>query len=207
MNITWTNGRDPMGAIRKRYQARSFASVIDVGPGIRPQTVVKAVVTQMWEPHGTYVDRLRQDYPRAFESQAYRVDQVDWAQGLTELEARLNEGEPKPDLLIALDVIEHLDKDAGLECLLRSMALVDHVLLYTPYGFHPQEQIGHAKDPWGLDGMVWQEHRCGWIPEDLPRGGEWEILALRKSHRLRYRGHQKIGMKPMDSFFAEWRKK
>lgn len=63
------------------------------------------------------------------------------------------------DAVVLLDVIEHLEKDAGYALLARAMRWArSKVILSTPNGFFPQA---------ALNGNPWQVHKSGWSIEDL----------------------------------------
>lgn len=71
------------------------------------------------------------------------------------------------DLVIALDIIEHLEKEESLE-LIRQCEEIARlgVILETPKGYIPQNI-----DIQGHGGNEWQTHRSGWEPEDLENLG------------------------------------
>ncbi len=89
------------------------------------------------------------------------------------------------DACVALDVIEHLDKDQGLQ-LLQEMERIakKRVVIFTPSGFLPQE---HFED----DDM--QVHRSGWEPDEMKELGFTAMGLLghknlrREEHRIRFR--------------------
>lgn len=129
-------------------------SVLDVGPGIRPQSLVSAPTVTCIEPHGEYADVLRAAgfnvirgaAPEAFDYLTERVDTV-----------------------VMLDVIEHMDKPDGVVAIRRARELArKQVIVFTPLGFIPQQTGGEKTDAWGMQGQRWQEHRSGWTPEDFP---------------------------------------
>lgn len=67
------------------------------------------------------------------------------------------------DCVVALDLIEHLDRDAGLR-LIEAMERIAarKVVIFTPNGFVPQP---------AYDGNPFQEHRSGWEAGDMRRLG------------------------------------
>ena len=91
---------------------------------------------------------------------------------------------PVCDAVIALDLVEHLDHDAGRD-LLRVLPLLARrvAIVFTPTGFFPQAP---------RDGNPWQEHRSGWTPAELRSLGYdviglggWRVLQpLAARHRL-----------------------
>jgi hypothetical protein len=67
------------------------------------------------------------------------------------------------DLVIALDIIEHLEKEESLAMIEQCEKIAKKaVILETPKGFVPQniDIQGHGADEW-------QTHRCGWEVEEL----------------------------------------
>jgi SAM-dependent methyltransferase len=73
------------------------------------------------------------------------------------------------DCVMALDVIEHLEKRDGLD-LLRAMERLARrkVIILTPNGFVPQE---------AHDGNPFQRHLSGWSPEEMERHG-YRIVGM-----------------------------
>lgn len=65
------------------------------------------------------------------------------------------------DLVYALDVIEHLERDDGLVLLWHMERIARRrVLLFTPNGFMPL-----------VDPNPWMNHRSGWTPDDFRERG------------------------------------
>jgi hypothetical protein len=128
---------------------------VDVGPGIRPQDLVWAQRRICIEPYGPYVEWLR--------SHGYTVVQgkaVDVLSTLNDV-----------DTVIALDVIEHMERSEGETFIEQALNLAkSQVVIFTPWGF--MEQTG---DAWGMGGDYWQEHRSGWTPDDF---AGWTIVPL-----------------------------
>jgi SAM-dependent methyltransferase len=67
------------------------------------------------------------------------------------------------DLVLLLDIIEHLEKDDSIRLLKIAERIASTaVIIETPNGFHPQNI-----DILGFEGHHWQTHRCGWSTEEL----------------------------------------
>lgn len=67
------------------------------------------------------------------------------------------------DIVIALDVIEHLEKEDALSMIRQCEKIAKKaVILETPKGYIPQniDILGHG-------GHEWQTHRCGWEVKEL----------------------------------------
>lgn len=71
------------------------------------------------------------------------------------------------DVVIAMDVIEHLEKKEGFELLKQCETIARKaVVIETPLGYIPQNI-----DILGYGGDEWQTHRSGWIHNDFSRRG------------------------------------
>jgi SAM-dependent methyltransferase len=73
------------------------------------------------------------------------------------------------DCVVALDLIEHLPRPAGLELLDMMERIASRkVIVFTPNGFVPQESY---------DGNEWQRHLSGWTAEEMEQRG-YRVLGL-----------------------------
>jgi hypothetical protein len=88
------------------------------------------------------------------------------------------------DSVFALDVIEHMEKEEGLQFLKEAERVArKQILVYTPLGFYPQSYEDKNKlDRWQMGGGYWQTHRSGWNPEDF--GEDWELICCKEYHFL-----------------------
>lgn len=76
------------------------------------------------------------------------------------------------DLVIALDVVEHVEKEEAVELLKQCESIARKaVIIETPKGFSPQnlDILGHG-------GHTWQTHRCGFEKEELEQMGYTVLL-------------------------------
>jgi hypothetical protein len=82
------------------------------------------------------------------------------------------------DLVQLIDVIEHFER-ADADRLLEQAARVAsrRVVLFTPRGAFPQEDVDH----FGLGGEELQRHRSAWEPEDFTARG-LNVIVLRGFH-------------------------
>lgn len=139
--------------------------LLDIGPGIQPQTLVACETHLCVEPYFEYSEILTREHPEC------TVISATWAEAI----ALLPTG--SVDTVVLLDVIEHLEKDEGRRLLDATVALArSQVVVFTPLGFAPQG-ADEDTDAWGLGGTEWQIHRSGWLPEDFP---EWNVLVCEK---------------------------
>jgi 2-polyprenyl-3-methyl-5-hydroxy-6-metoxy-1,4-benzoquinol methylase len=71
------------------------------------------------------------------------------------------------DIVLALDIVEHLEKEESLELLKQCEKFARKaVIIETPNGYIPQniDILGHG-------GHEFQTHRCGWTVEELEKLG------------------------------------
>ncbi len=67
------------------------------------------------------------------------------------------------DIVIALDIVEHLEKEEALKMLACCEQIARHaVIVETPEGYIPQNI-----DILGYGGDIWQTHRSGWTANDF----------------------------------------
>lgn len=136
--------------------------VLEIGPGVRPMQWYEPDEYEAWEPYEPYVKKLR--------AAGYKTVNMA-ADGLRQLE------NDSWEQVIALDVIEHMDRRQGLDFLYHAMRIAtDQVVIYTPMGFLEQNDDG-----WGLGGDYWQTHRSGWVPKDFETVGFQHIEKYAKS--------------------------
>lgn len=132
--------------------------VLDVGAGIRPQTLMKAKIHACIEPHDEYAKWLKDNGYYVLESTA-----LDVLPKMHEL-----------DTVIMLDVIEHMTKEEGLEVIRLCREKAKQIVIFTPLGFCKQAYEDGDKDAWGMNGTKWQTHRSGWEPSEF---AGWTIHA------------------------------
>jgi hypothetical protein len=167
--------------------------VLDVGPGIQPQSYFRPRTHICVEAHAPYVERLRAD--RAGDPGVVCLRGT-WQQVLPHLP------DDSVDTAFALDLIEHLEKEDGF-ALLREMSRIARVqvVIFTPLGMYPQEYGEGDADAWGMDGGHWQTHRSGWFPAELARVGEgWEAVVVPGFHHADQHGQPLE--KPFGAFWA-----
>jgi SAM-dependent methyltransferase len=94
------------------------------------------------------------------------------------------------DLVLLLDVVEHLDKPDAL----RLMEMAEEiarvaVIVETPRGFVPQNM-----DIWGHGGDAWQTHRSGWEPAEFAERG---YAVVQREYRMSdTRRHTEVDVAP-----------
>jgi SAM-dependent methyltransferase len=155
-------------------------SVLDVGCGIRPQQLVKAERYLGIDAHQPYIDALG-------DPEHFRCSH--WQPALAEF------ADQEFDLVTALDFIEHLERDEGLEFIAEAQRVGKLVVLFTPVGPFPQKFSD--PDQWGMDGGFWQTHRSAWTPADFDG---WEIYVLPGFAVMD--GHMNPLPEPHDAFWA-----
>ena len=86
------------------------------------------------------------------------------------------------DAVIMIEVLEHLDKNSGLEIIQKANEWArKKVIITTPNGFVPQAN---------LDQNPWQRHRSGWLPSDFRKLG-FRVYGLSGLKCLRSNGEKK----------------
>jgi hypothetical protein len=184
-HVEWLPREHLLDAVRAAVEATEV--VLDVGCGLRPQAFFHPRVHLCCEPHDEYAQELSR-----------------WPD-LTVLRATAEQLLPllpdrSVDSIFLLDVIEHLEKDAGQAVIRQCERLARRqIVLFTPLGFVPQDYDDEdAVDGWGLHGGAWQAHRSGWAPEDFD--SSWSILACRDYHATNGKGEPRDP--PDGAFFA-----
>lgn len=144
-------------------------TLLDVGCGLRPQNMARCKKHICVEPHGEYADAL--------EAAGYEVIRKVGLEGLI-----------AADTIMALDSIEHMEREDGEAFIEKAKDLANQIVIFTPLGFMPDTENGET-DAWGCQGQYWQKHRSGWEPGDFP---DWTYVISRNFHK-------KYG-----AFFAIW---
>lgn len=167
MGVTYVKRDEAMAAVTAKVE--DVEVVLDLGPGICPQTFVKNPYVHICvDAHRPYLERVKRevgDDPR------YVFINSTWDQVVPMLPDK------SVDTVFALEFIEHLEKEDGLRMLREAERVARRqVVIGTPKGYYHQ----HYEDPtvpdrWGLDGAFWQTHRSGWEPEDF--GDGWEFVV------------------------------
>lgn len=141
-------------------------TLLDVGAGIRPQRLIQCTKHICAEPHFEYADIL--------EANGFEVIRKKAIEALDEIDT--------VETIIAMDVIEHMDKEEGLEFFKKAMTkFTKQLVIFTPTGFMEQTG-GDANDPWGLQGQFWQKHRSGWTPKEFPGASIYLDEYLHEGH-------------------------
>ncbi len=147
--------------------------VLDVGSGINPQKYIKPVVHICAEPYEQYADHLISKVGN--KNRFFIVLKQKWDEVVKTI--------PKNwvDTLITLDVIEHIEKKEWVQLLKDSIKIVrKQVVIFTPYGFMPQEVPEWMKDAWWLDWAEWQKHKSWWTEKDFWKW--WDVYICREFH-------------------------
>jgi hypothetical protein len=165
MGVAYASRRDVLAVVASRIQ--NVEVVLDLGPGICPQPLVKPYVHICVDAHRPYLERVRKE---SAGDPKFVLIHSPWEQAIGMLPDK------SVDSVFALDFIEHLEKADGLRMLREAERVARcQIVVYTPHGFFPQSYDDPAKpDRWGMDGGYWQTHRSGWSPEDF--GDRWDFV-------------------------------
>jgi hypothetical protein len=171
MKVTWAS-KEEVDALVRELVAQTQV-VLDIGPGIRPQTYFRPRVHICVEPYLPYIEQLRKVVA---DDPIYVFLNCTWDTAMKLLPSK------SVDSVIALDVIEHFEKFAGFEFLEQAERVARRqIVIYTPLDFYPQTyHDSNRVDRWGMEGGYWQAHRSGWLPEDF--GDGWELICCEAYH-------------------------
>jgi len=188
--IAWIDRDDATEEGTIRRLVHPARSVLDIGCGIRPQTLVSPRLHICVEPYKPYLERLQKE---AKKDRDYVFLNGTWGDVLPLMP------DDSVDTVFALDVIEHLEKADGLKLLHEAKRIARHqVVVFTPLGFYPQSHEPDELDRWHMHGGRWQSHHSAWHPEEF--GREWQIVACRDLHTVDQDG--KPLAEPIGAFWA-----
>ncbi len=172
MAITWLNKEELLTAVQKRL--KSADKVLDIGCGIRPQSLIEAKIHICAEPFSEYVEILQNRYagnPRYI----FLHGTADHILSLLP--------DYSIDTIFLVDVIEHLEKEIGRTIIKECERVArKQIVLFTPIGFMHQESSPDGTDGWGLHGAEWQDHKSGWTPEEFD--DSWDVIACDGFHEF-----------------------
>jgi hypothetical protein len=149
--------------------------VLDVGPGICPQSFFRPRIHVCVEPFLPYIERARASVGHDLR---YLFLNCTWDIALGVLPAQ------SVDSVFAIDVIEHFEKSEGARFLEEAGRVTrQQIVVFTPMGFFPQSYADPKKpDRWGMDGGYWQTHRSGWDPGDFDES--WDLVCCESFHEV-----------------------
>ena len=168
--------------------------VLDVGCAFRPQHLVEARIHICCEPFQEYMDRLLVETVGEAKYVYLNADLTVASQLLPDASV---------DSVFMTDVIEHIDRNVGLQGLERLKKIArNQIVLFTPLGFMDQNPGDDGVDPWGMGGMEFQKHRSGWTPDDFPASAGWTVIACKDFHQVD--GYERKIDEPFGAFWAIW---
>lgn len=168
--------------------------VLDIGPGIYPSNFFVPKFQVLIEPCDEYVQILKTRFEDAKDVLVLNSDALTIAKAISDLSV---------DSIFLLDVIEHLEKDDGIELITELKRIVrEQIVVFTPLGFMPQHVEIDRRDRWGLSGGDFQEHKSGWLPSDF--GIDWKFLICENFH-LVDADDQRLE-RPFGAFYALFQK-
>ncbi len=144
---------------RGLYPEGRISTVLDVGCGLALKSQFIAadirVGLDIWRP---YLEKIGAVVPYVtIQADAMRIDTLFLPRSF--------------DLVLLLDIIEHLDKTEAHELIAKAERIARRaVVIETPKGFLPQDI-----DILGLGGDHFQTHRCGFEPDELAALG-YDVL-------------------------------
>jgi hypothetical protein len=171
MNLVWLTIEQIDEAVTKKCIQTNV--VLDIGPGICPQPFINPRVHICVEPYLPYIKKLQEE---SEDKSKYVFLNCSWEMAMKLFPDK------SVDSILALDVIEHMEKEEGFKFIKEAERVArQQIMIYTPLGFYPQSYEDPKKaDRWGMGGGYWQTHRSGWNPEDFGEG--WEIIGCKEYH-------------------------
>ena len=172
--VEWVSRADAHSENAIRPYLEAARVVIDIGPGIRPQTILSPATHICVEPFEPYIGKLRE---QVGDDPGFVFLNATWERVLPLMPDR------SVDSVVALDVIEHLRRREGKRLLEHAVRIArQQVVIFTPLGFYHQSYRNQGTDRWGMKGGRWQTHRSGWSPDDF--GRDWHVVACRDFHAV-----------------------
>ncbi len=188
MELFWYTREELIDAVGKEIIPTKI--VMDVGPGIRPQSFFIPLIQIIVEPFLPYIERVRLN-PDCFARNVYICNT--WDKVLPKIAAK------SIDTIFAIDVIEHFTKSEGKTFIEQAQRVAKkQIVIFTPLGFYPQDYQENDVDRWGMNGGEWQAHKSGWLPTDFD--GDWKIFACNDFHE--FNQNEKKLNEPIGAFFA-----
>lgn len=158
------------------FKEGDIVSILDVACGLSFKSkFIDAQIRVGVDIHEPYFDHIESDVP-------YAVVKYD-VRKLREIFI------PNSfDLVIALDIIEHIEKDEALDMIKQCEEIARKaVVLETPNGYIPQNM-----DIQGHGGDEWQTHRCGWEVKELEDLGYQTVVRGYKMSDVKRHTEQEV---------------
>lgn len=153
------------------YPTGRIRTVLDVGCGLSFKSqYIDAEVRVGVEIHRPFIERIEATVPYAVvNANALDIGRLFLPRSF--------------DLVLVLDIVEHLDKQEALALMAMAETIARvAVIVETPKGFVPQDI-----DIWQGGGDQYQTHRSGWEPEEFTaRGYEVRLREYRMSDVKRH---------------------
>lgn len=163
--------------VRKELEEIRAFTALEVGPGVRPINLREFEYIICVEPFKPYLRIL---------TERYRGSNVIPIHGTAPRDlARF--ADQSVDSVFLIDVVEHLEKDAGLQTIKECERIArKSVHVFTPLGFMEQHVGALDDDGWGFSGNILQTHLSGWEPDDFE---DWRILIHPTYHTTETGNH------------------
>ncbi len=169
MSIKFVSKKEIKKLIKKKIEPAKI--ILDIGCGINPQRLINPKIHICIEPYLEYIKKSMMINP--FKNYVYLNST--WEKALKLFP------EKSIDSIFMIDFIEHIEKDDGFKLLPQCERIAKkQVVIFTPLGFIPQENIEGRKDRWGMDGGAYQEHKSGWNVEDFDE--TWDLFCVKEYH-------------------------
>lgn len=163
------------------------SSVLDVGAGLakyHPILMDRGCNLTLIDAHKPYLDERVSRWPQIETIEGDVTHAALWD---------LVIDKRRWDVALAIDFIEHLERDHAQDVIDDMRDLAPKVILFVPEGNHPQDT-----DHYGMGGDHWQTHRSVWYDKDLEDLG-FEVERWVDFHRWNPRSDP-------GALWATWRK-
>jgi hypothetical protein len=155
---------------------QKFDSVLDVGAGIRPFSLVPSARITCVEPYAEYRKYLNLNF--GGENLQTINAYLDTLTAVVDVDSF--------DVITLMDVVEHIEKEKVIATLQGIIAAgANRVIIFTPEDFMPQHTV--EVDAWGLSGAEMQDHVSGWNIGDFENLGFQKFIRVKNLH---YEGNE-----------------
>jgi len=176
ISVVYVSKKKIMKIVKSKIKSANI--ILDIGSGIKPQSLIKPKIHICVDVYNEYIEYLRKYYP----NRNLVLLRSDWKKIINIFPDK------SIDTIFLLDFLEHLDKEDG-EVLLKKCENIakKQIVVFTPLEFFPQIYVEGRKDRWGMNGSYWQQHKSGWNIEDFDE--TWDITCVKEYHYDNGYGH------------------
>lgn len=154
--------------------------VADIGCGLAPINYFRPALHFMIEPRKEDIDIL---------SNKFSGDKTAIVINQTALGALNTFGNDSVDSIFLLNVIEHMEKEDGLEVIKECERVArQQIVILTPLGAKAKLLEIDEKERDKNSGPLMQRHKSGWLPDDF--SSEWFFHICKNFHNVDHKGKE-----------------